>query len=1186
MFLHTLSFEWRYYLRQPSFYVVGLLLFLVCFFATASDTVQIGSGGEVLKNSPFAIGQTLLITGIIAMFAVVNFVGSSAVRNQQSMMEELLYVKPLSPLQYQLGRFFGSFLVVLTLFSLAPLGHLLGSLMPWVDSSRFGEISLWFYIKPLLLLVTPTLFFLSVLFYAMAQKFRSMMALYLTAVALFVLYGFAGQLASQPQYREIAALLDPFGLRTFAQVARYWTIEEKNTISMGLEGLMLQNRLLWLGLSLTVLALSGVHRQPAMTRKTEAKKSRAYKNPTMPPLQELARQPVISGSKQFWTRVGFEIKQVFFSAPFYILGALTVINLIGPMLTGDLDWYGTSNWPLTQDMVSLIVGSTGLLMVIVLVYYCGEIVWRERNTGIGDIIDAMPVSNNIFLSSKFVALSLVMLLLYLFAMATTISFQLIKGQMELELTQYAISLGFLILLPLMMSVVLAFFLQVLAPNKYAGMGLFVGYYIISLVLATWGYGHSLNNFAASPYMPYSDMNGYGWQLETHGLYMIYWGAFTVLMFVIAYGLYRRGPEVGLKARLKLLGYQLGNGGKLLAISASLVFVCMGGYLFYQTTILNHYLTDEARLERQANYEKRYRQYQDMPELSPRSVTGYFDIFPEDRQIRARVEMRWQNNTDENISRVLVALPDHTDPESISFDIAGARFGELDPDLPVGWLSFDSPVAPGAEVSGEISLVRDSNGIAETDFDWEVVDNGTFINNFSLLPIFGYQPNSELLDRHEREKRGLEPKDRANKLEDTQFHNENFFGAQGTFIDFEATVSTAADQTAIVPGYLINEWQQDGRNYFHYKMDSPMVNFFSIVSGRFAVKKEEYKGINIEVYYHAAHPWNVDRMMESVRDSIDYFSEAFGPYQHRQMRIMEFPGYRSFAQSFANTVPYSERIGFITDLRDPDKIDPVYYVTAHEVAHQWWGHQVGAANVQGSAVISESLSQYSALMVMERQYGEHMLRRFLRYELDRYLSGRASERIAEMPLLRSENQQYIHYQKGSVIMMAIKDAIGEAQLNANLGAFAERFRYRSDPFPTTMDLVDYLKRGLNAEQQAFIDSSFKEITLYDLRLEDATLTTLENGKVRVDLIIHAGKLKADDEGKEKQAELSERVDIGLFAADPDTLSNAEDVLLLEKHLLQSGENKLSFELDAAPTYVGVDPFVKLVDRDSKDNIFKL
>ena len=93
----------------------------------------------------------------------------------------------------------------------------------------------------------------------------------------------------------------------------------------------------------------------------------------------------------------------------------------------------------------------------------------------------------------------------------------------------------------------------------------------------------------------------------------------------------------------------------------------------------------------------------------------------------------------------------------------------------------------------------------------------------------------------------------------------------------------------------------------------MVNFFSIMSSKLDSKKVEHAGVNIEVYYHPNHHWNVDRMIESSKDSLDYFQKVFSPYQHKQLRIIEFPGYRSFAQSFANTVPYSEKIGFITDL---------------------------------------------------------------------------------------------------------------------------------------------------------------------------------------------------------------------------------------------------------------------------------
>lgn len=154
--------------------------------------------------------------------------------------------------------------------------------------------------------------------------------------------------------------------------------------------------------------------------------------------------------------------------------------------------------------------------------------------------------------------------------------------------------------------------------------------------------------------------------------------------------------------------------------------------------------------------------------------------------------------------------------------------------------FDKPLPPGEKISGRIHLIRETQGVEESNFDLSVVENGTFINNIELLPQFGYQEGYELSDRHEREKRGLEDKPRANKLEDTRFYRQNFFGVDGDFIDFEATVSTSGQQMALVPGYLQRQWRENGRNFFHYKMDSPMVNFYSILSGRFEVDRQKHK----------------------------------------------------------------------------------------------------------------------------------------------------------------------------------------------------------------------------------------------------------------------------------------------------------------------------------------------------------
>src|SRR6185369_13705869 len=143
------------------------------------------------------------------------------------------------------------------------------------------------------------------------------------------------------------------------------------------------------------------------------------------------------------------------------------------------------------------------------------------------------------------------------------------------------------------------------------------------------------------------------------------------------------------------------------------------------------------------------------------------------------------------------------------------------------------------------------------------------------------------------------------------------------------------------------------------------------------KRDKWKNVNLEIYYTPGHEYNLDKMMESAKAGLDYYEKYYSPFQFSQYRVLEYPRYRTFAQSFPNTVPFSEGIGFIERLKDGDDIDLLYFVNAHELAHQWWGHQLIGSMTQGSNMMSESLAEYSALKVMEQKYGEENIRKFLR-----------------------------------------------------------------------------------------------------------------------------------------------------------------------------------------------------------------
>ena len=376
--------------------------------------------------------------------------------------------------------------------------------------------------------------------------------------------------------------------------------------------------------------------------------------------------------------------------------------------------------------------------------------------------------------------------------------------------------------------------------------------------------------------------------------------------------------------------------------------------------------------------------------------------------------------------------------------------------------------------------------------------------------------------------------------------------------------------------------RDGRRCFRYAMDRPMLNFYAYLSARWQVKKGKYKDIPIEIYYDGKHAYNVDRMIEAVQKSLAYYEANFTPYQHRQVRIIEFPGYSSFAQSFANTIPYSESAGFIADLKDKDAIDYVFYITAHEIAHQWWAHQVIGANTQGATVLSESLSQYSALMVMEKEYGRSKMRRFLKYELDNYLSGRGGEIVEELPLYRVENQPYVHYRKASLVFYRLRDEIGEDALNRVLKKFLQDKGYQQPPYATSVELLEYIRAEAGSQHERLISDLFEKISFYDNRVETATAKKRTDGKYAVTLGLRAAKLYADGKGKETAGNMDDWVEVGVFARAPSGKESEEKVLYLKRHRITVGQPKLTVVVDAEPYEAGFDPYNKLIDRVSSDN----
>jgi aminopeptidase N len=250
-----------------------------------------------------------------------------------------------------------------------------------------------------------------------------------------------------------------------------------------------------------------------------------------------------------------------------------------------------------------------------------------------------------------------------------------------------------------------------------------------------------------------------------------------------------------------------------------------------------------------------------------------------------------------------------------------------------------------------------------------------------------------------------------------------------------------------------------------------------------------------------------------------------------------------------------------------------------MAHQWWAHQEIPALMQGGTMLTESFAEYSSLMVMKSdpKSNDMKMKNFLKYDFDRYLRGRTAEREKEVPLYRVEEQDYIHYGKGSVIMYALQDYLSADTVNASLRRFLERYRYAEPPYPTSLDYLSYLEPSIPDSLRPMATDWIKHITLYDLRLLDASAVKTENGMYEVTLEVEAHKFYADSIGNESPAPLHDWVDIGLYNnSDEKRLSGRKRVKL------EGEKARYTILTDSLPAKAAVDPRRMLIERVITDN----
>jgi hypothetical protein len=1161
------------------YFALFFALALLWMAAAGGALKAVSLGGPGLINGPRSVALTSAFLGCMGVLVMAAVMGRTVQQDFEHGTHPFFFCAPIAKRDYLFGRFVGAFAVLALVFAGITLGVWLGAELPGIDPDRVGPARAWTYLQPYVFTLLPNLFVFGAIFFVIGALTRRMQPVFVTGVMLMIGYMVAPPLVSDLDYKMLAALMDPFGTTALLQLTEYWPIAERNARMVPFEGVYLANRLIWTGFGLTVLLLGcwrfrpspslEVVGQAGTADETQARgRPQAARRTGQPPQFGAHRLPLLLAAAT-WLNLREAARNLAFAVLALAGVLLVVVSTLDLGAPAD-----TPTFPVTYQMLDLIRAVFALPMLALTVFYAGELVWREREVRLARMTDALPVPGWLPLASKTLALIVLQALMLAIAMAAGMLIQLSKGYFALMPGLYLRTLFTIALPQLALLAVLAIAAQVIINHKYLAWLAVVLFHLAIVSFAGLGLAHPLLLYGLTPYFSYSAMNGFGHYLPRERAFELYWFGAALVLLVMSHLLWPRGADKGWTGRWQAARRRL-SAPVLATLALGLaIFGGAGAILCYSYEVQGGYQTAWQKEEQRAQYELRYKRYAALAQPRVTDVSLHVDIVPETRTLHVTGRYQMTN-------RGAGALADIVLYQQSGAQLS-ARFSQpaslvlADPELGFYHYRLATPLPPGASVALGFDLTYAPGGILGIGRDTPVVGNGSFFTS-EALPRIGYQPSVELREARERKRHRLTPR-AAIAPDDPAARMTNAFGPDADRVRFDAVVSTSADQVAIAPGLLDQEWTRGGRRYFHYRTDRPIVNDYAFQSARYAVRHERWQDVAIDVYYHPAHDYNVGRIVDGAKAALEYGTVHFGPYAHRTLRVVEFPRFAYYAQSIPGTVALAENSAFIArvDARSPQDLDYPFYLAAHEVARQWWGQQLVPANDQGGAVLADSLAEYTALMVMKHAVGPARMRRFLRYDLERYLAGRDHEQPREQPLTQGEGPDDGRARKGGLGLYLLQDLLGEDKVNAVLHTLLAQRAFQGPPYPAMAALQAALRKLTPPDKAYLVDDLFGSVVLYENMAQAASARRRPDGRYEVTLKARAGKLRVGALGEEREAALNDYVEFGVDDRDGNPLVRTW-------RLVRRGDQTVTMVVDVRPGRAGIDPDNKLIDRKPTDNM---
>jgi aminopeptidase N len=596
----------------------------------------------------------------------------------------------------------------------------------------------------------------------------------------------------------------------------------------------------------------------------------------------------------------------------------------------------------------------------------------------------------------------------------------------------------------------------------------------------------------------------------------------------------------------------------------------GTLIFYNTNILNEYYTRKELTGQQVDYERIYSKFKNIPQPQLTHVKLNVEFYPGKREAVLHGTYQLKNNSGTMIRTIHISTGANVETTGIIFG-RNAAATVTDKDLRYYVYSLNQPLAPGDSIQMSYTVQFKPNGFSNNGIRTSVMNDGSWFSNAEWLPLIGYQTNRELSDPAIRAESGLPKRPLLQSFSDTTAVRSRT-GRERIY--FEATIGTSSGQVAVAPGSLKKTWSSNGRKYFQYGTDTPINNGYYIYAANYEQHKTHSKDVEIQIFSNPRNVLNLESIGSAAKASLDYYTKNFGPYPHKQLKLVEYADPGTGGISLPGSVGYSTNFALLDSNANGRGFNLPFAVTAHEIAHQWWGAQLTPARVEGGPFLSESLAWYSALEVVEHTKGPAHLRKLLDAMRDDYLRPQSH---AGVPLLQAA-EPFQAYRKGPLAMYALREYIGEDKVNLALRNLLNKFKSDGPPFATSLDFYREIRSVTPDSLQYLLRDLFEKNTFWDLEAKRTIIKQTAKNRWAVTLEILARKIRANVDGLETDIPMNDLIEIGVFRKPGDV-----SALYLKKHLIHSGLNRITVNVSEKPGEAGIDPRHLLIDTDMNNNM---